>query len=187
MDKAVFRSAALVASVLVIGGTGYSPQVGAAPPTVVTSPAAPVPDMTRYVDSVNGWSISYPTGWRLDSSDPAFVRISDPDQQSLVGIHVAPAKSPLPVAVDKILASQEQYRQQKGQTWAVVSRQPMSLGDGTPAVDVLVEMGPGGRARELYAVKSGKVFGIDAETYVTSWDRYSPDFDRILNSFALPA
>lgn len=150
------------------------------------TPTAPASD-TRYVDAVNGWSIDYPAGWQVDASDPAFVEMYDPDKQALVGVHVIPIALPLNTFVDRSMAFEEQYERKQGLTWSLSSRRSTSLSDGTPAVDVVVEIMPGGRSHQLYAVKSGKAFEVNAETYVTSWDRFSTDFDRILGSFTPPA
>ena len=143
--------------------------------------------MDRYVDPVNGWSIGYPLGWRVDGSDPAFVQIHDPGNRALVGVHVAPTDLPLNAAVNQMLAFEEQSQRQSGLTWVLSSRQLTSLPDGTPAIDVRVELVPGGMSHKLYVVKGGRVFGVNAETYLTLWDTFSADFDRILQSFTPPA
>ncbi len=148
--------------------------------------SAPLPGMSRYVSPTYGWSIDYPNGWLVDSSDPTFVEIRDKDDSAMVGIHAVGTTVPLTDVVDEMLASQEQYQQEKGKTWVLVSRQPMSLPDGTPAIDVVVELGPGGRSRQLYVVSGDKAFAVDAETYTTLWDTFSEDFDRIVNSFTAP-
>lgn len=143
--------------------------------------------MDQYVDPVNGWSISYPLGWQVDGSDPAFVKIHDPAKQALVGIGVGPTDLPLNAAVDQMLVLAEQSQRQGGPTWKLSSRQLTALPDGTPAVDVRVELVPGGRSHQLYVVEEGRIFGVDAETYLTVWDTFSADFDRILQSFNPPA
>lgn len=143
--------------------------------------------MDRFVDPVNGWSISYPVGWRIDGSDPAVTQIRDPENQAQVGIRVVPTDLPLNAVVNQMLASQEQSLQEKGLTWTVSGRQLISLPNGTAAVDVRGDLLPGGRSHQLYAVRGGKAFVVNAETYIPFWDKFSADFDRILQSFALPA
>lgn len=182
------RSAPVIATVLFVTGFGAPPAV--ASPPVVTSPSfptAPVPGMDRYLDPVNGWSISYPVGWRVDGSNPAFVQIRDPQNQALVGIRVWPTDLPLNAVVDQMLTSEEQYQGQGGMTNVVKGRQMGVLPNGTSFVDVRVEREPGGRSRQIYAMRGEKAFGVNAETTVALWDSFNPDFDRILRSFALPA
>lgn len=187
MSKWALHSARVCVALLLAGIGNFAPPVSAAPLTFATAPAAPVTGMIRYVDAVNGWSIDYPAGWRVDAADPAFIQIHDPQDGALVGIHVQPTDLPLNVVVDQMLAYEEQFQRQDGLTWALSSRQQISLSDGTQAVDVVVEIMPGGRSHQLYAVKGGKAFEVNAETYVTSWDKYSADFDRMLQSFLPPA
>lgn len=180
-------SAVVLATVL-LGGSGlgsgaWAPHATAAP----FIPAAPIPGMDRYVDPANGWSISYPVGWRVDGADPALVQIRDPENQALVRIQVMPTGSSLNAAADQILASQEQYLKASGLTWALSSRQLISLPNGTAAVDVKGDLLPGGRSHQLYLIKAGRVFAVNAETSAALWDKFSGDFDRIMASFALPA
>lgn len=181
--------------VLLTAGAAACPAQTAAAPTPfptkgpATFPAAPapVPGMLRYVDAVNGWSIDYPQGWWVDPADPAFVRFQDPGDGALVGVHVKQTDLPLEVIVDKMAAYEEQYHRGRGLTMTVSSRRQVALSDGTPAVDLVVEIAPGGRSHQLYTAKAGKMFHVDAETYATSWDKFSADFDRMLGSFQLPA
>jgi hypothetical protein len=183
-------SAAVLATALLGGVANCETQAAASPTPVMTYPslpAAPSPGMDRYVDPVNGWSIGYPFGWRVDGSDPSFVQIHDPANQALVGIHVAPTDLPINAAVDQMLALGEESHRQSGLTWVVASRQLTSLPNGTPAIDVGVKIVPGGRSQQLYVVEGGKIFGVNAETYLPFWDTFSGDFDRILQSFTPPA
>jgi hypothetical protein len=142
--------------------------------------------MDRYVDPVNGWSISYPVGWRVDGSNPAFVQIRDPQDQALVGIRVWPTDLPLNAVVDQMLTSEEQYQGQSGVTNVIKGRQMGVLPNGTSFVDVRVERQPGGRSRQIYALRGGEAFGVNAETSVALWDSFNPDFNGMLQSFALP-
>lgn len=165
---------ALVAAVLLGGAPTLAPPAAAAP-------------MDRYVDPVNGWSISYPAGWRIDGSDPAVTQIRDPENQALVGIRVASTNLPLNAIADQILDSQAQYLQEKGQTWALSSRQLISFPNGTPAVDVRGDLVPGGRSHQLFLLKGGRAFAVNAETSTALWGKFNADFDGILLSFTLPA
>lgn len=172
MGKLAFQSAIATAVVLVA--------VLSPPPQVSASP-------NRYVDAANGWSIDYPDGWRVDPANPAFVQFHDPEDGALVGVHVKPTDLPLNTLVDDVLAYEVEYDRRSGLTTTVSSRRQTALSDGTPAVDVVIEISPGGRAHHLYTVKNGKAYTVNAETYVTSWDKYSPDFDRMLTSFLPPS
>jgi hypothetical protein len=181
-------SAAILATILVGGVANCPTQAFGAPITTHPAlPAAPAPGMDRYVDPVNGWSISYPFGWRVDGSDPASVKIRDPANQALVGIHVAPTDLPLNLAVNEMLASEAQTYSQNGLTWVLSSRQLISLPDGTTAVDIRGDLAPGGRSHQLYILRAGRLFAVNAETYLPFWDTFSADFGRILQSFTPPA
>lgn len=187
-------SSAVALATVLLGGVGIcAPHATAAPfitapfITAPGAPAAPIPGMDRYVDPANGWSISYPTGWRVDGADPALVQIRDPENQALVRIQVMPTGVSLNAAADQMLASQEQYLTASGLTWALSSRQLISLPNGTAAVDVKGDLLPGGRSHQLYLIKAGRVFAVNAETSAALWDKFNGDFDRIMASFALPA
>ena len=143
--------------------------------------------MDRYADPVNGWSISYPMGWRVDGADPAFVQIRDPENQALVAVRVAPTDLPLNAVANQMLATHAQYLQEKGLTWAPSSRQLISFPNGTPAVDVRGDILPGGRSQQFYFLKGGRVFAVNAETAIALWAKFNADFSRILMSFAPPA
>jgi hypothetical protein len=182
------RSAPVLVTVL-LGAVGYCAPHAAGSPTPITSPsfpAAPVPGMDFYVDPVNGWSISYPFGWRVDGSNPSFVQIHDPANAALVGIRVWPTDLPLNAVVDQMLASERQLQQQSGVTNVVKSRQLNVLPNGNPFVDLRLERGPAGRSHQIYVVKGGRAFGVNAEASAASWGAFRPDFDRILQSFAPP-
>ncbi len=182
------RAAGVFATVL-FGAVGYcAPHAAGAP--VITAPSiptAPVPGMDWYADPVNGWSISYPVGWRVDGSNPAFVQIRDPQNQALVGIRVWPTDLPLNALVNQMLTSEEQFQSQSEVTSVVKSRQLIVLPNGTSAVDIRLEREPGGRSRQLYVVKGGNAFGVNAETSAAAWFSFSADFDRMVQSFAPPA
>ena len=154
--------------------------------TAPSFPAAPIPGMDRYVDPVNGWSISYPAGWRVDGSNPAFVQIRDPQSQALVAIRVWPTDLPLNAVATQMLASDEQLQSQSGVTNVLRDRQLSALPNGNAFVDVRVDREPGGRSHQIYLVKGDKAFGVNAESSVALWDSFSADFDRILQSFAPP-
>lgn len=181
------RKLAVVAVVL-LGCGAPSPLHGSAEPTpFVLSPPSPAAGLQHYVDAANNWSIDYPDGWRVDPANPAFVQFHDPEDGALVGVHVKPTDQPLNIVVDNSLAFEEQYHRQSDLTMTVSSRQQIALPDGTPAVDLVVEIVPGGRSHQLFVVKAGKAYSVNAETYVATWDKFSADFDRMLGSFRPPA
>jgi len=181
------RSAVVVATLLLGGVAGCATQAVAGPVSPASPlPASPVPGMDRYADPANGWSISYPVGWRVDGADPALVQIHDPENQARVAVRVAPTDLPLNAVANQILAAQEQYLLEKGLTWSQTSRQLISFPNGTPAVDVRGDILPGSRSHQLYFTKGGKAFVVNAETGTAVWDMFSADFSRILLSFAPP-
>ena len=164
MARWAARSAVVVATALV-GVAG-----GAAPP------ALGWPGPVRYVDPVNGWSISYPNGWLVDGSNPANVAIRDPQNQALVGVQVTPTDLPLNAVANQAVAN-----------YVVKGRELISLPNGTPAVDIRAEIPPDKRSHQLYVVAGGKAFELNAEAAAAVWPSFSADFDAILKSFAPPA
>lgn len=173
MTAWVARSASVIATVLVgVGGYGAPHAVGS-------------PGMDRYLDPANGWSISYPVGWRVDGSNPSFVQIHDPQNQALVGVRVWPTNLPLNAFVDQQLASDQEH--QSGVTNVVKGRQLGVLPNGNPYVQVGVAREPGGRSLQIYMLKGGKAFGVNAEASAAAWDGFNADFETIVLSFAPPA
>lgn len=147
--------------------------------------------MDRYTQETYGWSIDYPSGWLLDSSEQDGIRtvgIRNKDNQAWVHVSNMETRYSLTDFVDMMTADDGKSPKQ-----VIVSRQPTSLPDGTPAIDVVIST-PRYQSRSLYVVWGGppyddgwaKVVSVIAETHTTSWDTFSEPFDRIVKSFTWP-
>ncbi len=140
----------------------------------------------EYVNPVCKWSIRYPNDWTIDSSDPSFVKIQPPVDSALLGIHCTTINyTSLDDFVNSALAHNEGYFKQKGQTMVVMTRQSTYLPNGVPAVDVILEIRPGGKSRRIYVLVDKHAFLVDAETYIEKWDMFHPYFDRMISSFTV--
>ncbi len=140
----------------------------------------------EYVNPVCKWSIRYPNDWTMNSSDPSFVKIQPPVDSALVGIHCTTVNyTSLDDFVNFVLAHNEGYFKQKGQTMVVMTRRSTYLPNGVPAVDVIVEIRPGGKSRRIYVLVDKQAFLVDAETYIEKWDMFHPYFDRMISSFTV--
>ncbi|MBM2830966.1 MAG: Sel1 repeat protein [Dehalococcoidia bacterium] len=162
-----------------------TPPVTPAPVTPTPTPTPPWPE-SAYSNPVYGWSISYPSDWTVDSSNPALVRIQIAGP-ALVGIHTATVRfTSLDDFVNFMLADNEARAKQRGQTTVVVSRGSISLPNSVIATDIVKELGPGGKSRDIYVLIGQQAFIISAETYIQNWDRFHPYFERMIASFTIP-
>jgi len=146
----------------------------------------PLSDENEYVNPVCKWSIRYPNDWTMDSSDLSYVKIKPPVDSALVGIHcITVDYTSLDDFVNSVLTQNEAYFRQKGETMVVMSRRPAYLSNGVTAVEVNVEIRPGGKSRRIYVLVDKQAFLVDAETYIEKWDMFHPYFDRIISSFTV--
>ena len=155
--------------------------------TVAPPTAAPTAQST-YTNATYGWSITYPTGWTIDTQNVAFVRLEPPRElgEGLLGIHAAPVSfTNMDSAVSRLIERQEQ----SSQGVKVLGRRAITLVDGTPAIELDTELGQGtvGRSRRFFALAGGTAFVLDAETFRDQWPVLEPHYDRILRSFRVNA
>ena len=137
-----------------------------------------------YSNPVFRWSISYPAGWRVEAENPHFVKLRR--GSALVGIHTyadVAGRSLDQVASDDLRS----WAQNLGNSYEEVSRKPLTLAGGLPALEVVHQIGTGvqGKSRKIIAVRGERRILIDAEAYLADWPRIEGDFDRIINSFEL--
>jgi hypothetical protein len=146
----------------------------------------------RYVSSIHGWSVSYPEGWQLDSSDPDQVMIKTASALpgGLVSIHALPpawVRGSLEDIADNVLREWGQALQASGQTYRTISRRRVTLANEVSAFEIINAIGVGvvGRSRKVIFARGDRAFLIDAEAAESSWGTLGPQFDQIVNSFTM--
>jgi tetratricopeptide (TPR) repeat protein len=144
---------------------------------------------TVYINPDFPWSISVPPGWGIDDPDTSFVSINRSDDDGgfgLCGIHTGAADfTTVDEFVDAVLAHDPEYFKGRGQTFVVLSRQDITLSSGVKGIEVIVEIGPGGKSRRVYMLADGRVYVVDCETYLEDWPKLESVYDQIINSFTL--
>ena len=73
----------------------------------------------------------------------------------------------------------------RGLKHKVISRTGWSLTDGVPVVDVIVDIVPGGRSRQVFVLRDGTGIIIDCENYAKNWHLFKGRYDKIISSFKL--
>jgi hypothetical protein len=118
----------------------------------------PAREMKTYTNASWRWSISYPAGWAMDSSDPGFVRIRSVAQNALCGIHSGPVDrfNTADEFTDFMLAHDERFFRDKGQKFVILARRRITLPNAIVGSDVLAEIGPGGRSRRIHVLADGR-------------------------------
>jgi Flp pilus assembly protein TadD len=172
-------------------GTASEGQPGAAggrvsdPPTRALASGGPLAH--RYANTTFAWSMSYPEGWTVDASDPAFVRIALPSV-ALMGVHSTcfSGSRTLDEVTDPFLSGMEQSLRQGGRTFRIVTRGSIALAGDIPAVDTLIELGPGGRTRIVSTLVGGCVFVVNAETREVMWPQLEGVFNEMIRSLSFP-
>jgi hypothetical protein len=87
--------------------------------------------------------------------------------------------------VDYVIAYEEGYFKSRGQTYVVLSRQEITLASGISGIELVVEIGPGGKSRRVYTLDANSVYLIDCETNLSDWLKLESTYDQIINSFTL--
>jgi TonB family protein len=135
-----------------------------------------------YFNPTARWSVSYPTDWRVDDNNRAFVKIIKAG--AIVGIFTGTgvAGKTLDEVADARLQA---WEQRIGNVFLTVSRRPLTLSDDLPAIEVVHRIGTGviGKSRKVIAVVEDRAFWIDEETNLDSWPAFERDFNRIIESF----
>jgi hypothetical protein len=147
----------------------------------------PARETAQYTNKSWRWSISYPTGWTIDSSNPTFVVIRSAPQNAMCGIHSGPVDrfNTVDELTDFLLAHDEKFFKGKGQKFTVVTRKRIKLPNGIVGNDVLAEIGPGGRSRRIHVLADGRGLAVDCEGYTKSWSKLEVAYQRIIASFTV--
>ena len=147
----------------------------------------PAREMKKYTNASWRWTISYPAGWTIDSSDPALVRIRSAPENALCSINSGPVDrfNTVNEFTDFMLANDVRFFRENGQSFVVVARRRITLPNGIVANDVLAEIGPGGRSRRIHVLIDGRGLAVDCETYTKNWTRLEPSYQRVIGSFTV--
>jgi hypothetical protein len=143
--------------------------------------------MKQFTNKAWRWTVSYPAGWTLDSTNPAFIVIRSAGESALCGIHSGPVDrfNTVNELTEFMLAHDRKFFGDKKQKFTVLSRAPIRLARGITGNELLVEIGPGGRSRRLHVLADGRGFAVDCEGYSKTWSRLDPHYRRIIASFAV--
>lgn len=140
------------------------------------------------------WSIAYPGGWKVDTSDPDGVALlrhdgkEVPDTVDYAGCRVmsrAVQASSLEDFADGALRRNAEGMQEDGIQVRVVSRKSITLSNGITGIDVMREMSSGGKSRNVFILTDGMSYIVDCETSARMWDTLAPLFEQILHSFTV--
>ena len=166
-------------------------------PSTATAAAAPAridrpsavetpPNDRRYTSKTFSWSMAYPSAWRLDERDPAYVKFQSPgDPAAFVGVHFAlfeRERVPIDDFAQAVMSAESRRAGFK-----ILSRRATTLSDGTPALEVVNVLGvkPVGKSRKIFAIVANRGFAVNAETFLDAWPSFEADFDRLIASFAV--
>jgi hypothetical protein len=144
--------------------------------------AATIRQDRTYKSAQYHWSVSYPAQWKVDASDPDFVQFTGPSRvgPGIVGIHSSAEveTDSVEVLADALLAS-EGGRE--------ISRRRGVLVDSTPMLEVMSVLGEGvqGKSWKVFVIDGKRAFVLDAETYLDSFPKLQPAFEKIVGSFRL--
>lgn len=151
--------------------------------------ASRVTTTSTFVSPDFPWSIDYPSDWIVNAGEPNFVRISrnvDDGLFALCGVHSNTLGfKTLDEFVDFVIDFEDDYFKERGQTYDILSRQAITLTSGMSGIELMVELGPGGKSRRLYFLAAGYEFVIDCETRLSDWPRLEATYDQIINSFTV--
>jgi len=141
------------------------------------------------------WSIAYPSGWKLDASDPERVGILRQDSRELpdgadyagcvVMSRPGTQFTSLDDFADSSLRRNVDSMQEDGIQVRASSRKNIPLPNSVAGIEVMREMSNGGRSRVVFILADGMSYILDCETSVRMWDTLAPVFDKTINSFTV--
>lgn len=154
--------------------------------------APPVDAQARFsvFESIaKGWSIERPVGWGLLDDPDGLAALIAPEGAALCGVHSAsrPPTADLKRFTDDLLASTAaELKLRHGIRSQVTTRRTIRLGSGETAVEVLVDLIPGGRSRRLFTLgANGWAYVVDCETSTERWAFHQAEFEHVIRSFRL--
>lgn len=148
--------------------------------------AAPTPRQA-YTNPTHEWSVRPPGAWTVADQDPSFVRFVSPMADAQCGIHSAQVSlETVDEWTDLLLARTARNLQDgKGLKSKVLSRRSISLPRGIVGNDVVVDLLPGGRSRQVFVLTNGRAYALDCETASRSWKEYESQFESVITSFTI--
>jgi len=150
-------------------------------------PPRPARDTRTYANASWRWSVSYPAGWTIDSSDSALIRIRSEARSALCSIHSGAVDrfNTVDEFTEFMLANETQFFREKGQKFTVLGRKRITLPNRVVGNDVLAGIGAGGKSRRIHVLADGRGFAIDCETYTKNWASVEADYQRVIASFTV--
>ena len=146
--------------------------------------AQPAAVEKTYANQDHRWSVSYPGNWKLEDNDRSFVKLSR--GAAVLGIHTfSDIAGTSPDAVADAAIQRWERNMRNVNAFTQVSRQRLTLAGDLPAVEFVHHIGTSvaGKSRKIIVAAKGRVFGIDAETFLASWPEYEREFNQIIGSF----
>jgi hypothetical protein len=130
-----------------------------------------------------GWSVEVPSGWTVDTTDLAYVRVLPPagGPHGFVGIQAGDVPFPSADSLANLLLGMQA---RSGMGVEVLARRAITLRDGSAGVELDTELGQGvvGRSHRVITLVSRRAVILDAETYKDAWPSYERDFLAIASS-----
>ena len=153
-------------------------------------------EQLTYRNPVWGWEIRYPSDWSLDDSDPEYVVWSFPAPPALPGAQlginsgdVTPGQTHAEL-VDFLVSTYEESTRMDGMEAVQVSQQELESAGPRGKTVFTYDLGGAqvGRVRMvLVSTEDGRMFLINQEAYRDAFPSFEPDFDSIVDSFAVTA
>ncbi|MFM2159148.1 MAG: hypothetical protein RLZZ124_1622 [Cyanobacteriota bacterium] len=139
-----------------------------------------------HIDRKYGWSITYPSDWRV--AQKGYTEFTPKSNDAVCGVHVA-TRPPATTnqLTDAVLATMARnLERDSGLKTTVLARKTVKLLSGQSANDVLVDLIPGGRSHRLFVVaENGRGYLIDCETYLAKWHDYQSIFESFIQSLRI--
>jgi TonB family protein len=158
----------------------------------------PAPNLTSAIGSVRvyahpalGWSVLYPSDWKLDTSLQDQVRIlAEPGERGLIGFTSfnSPQFTSLAAFAKSIYEDRVRRFADRQQKLQVVSQRSFALPNGTQAIEVIDQIGEGvvGQSRSVFLQTGDQTYVIiNAESELQAWSALEPYFSRIIDSFSV--
>ena len=142
------------------------------------------------VESIaKGWSIERPVEWGLLDDPNGLAALIAPEGAAMCGVHSAsqPPTTELKRFTDDLLAATAaELKLKHGIRSQVTTRRTLQLRSGEPAVEMQVDLVPGGRSRRLFTLgANGWAHVVDCETTTELWAFHQADFEHVMGSFRL--